>query len=96
MPRLLLASIVPPHNDGASRVIIYRHLVNSVPFKMHEDSNGDFATNPLIHSKLKLPRLFEKVDIDRENPRSADICELKANIEKNILDKIMKTNIKSQ
>ena len=38
----------------------------------------------------------EKVEIDWENPRSADICELYENIEKNILDKIMKTNIKSQ
>jgi hypothetical protein len=38
----------------------------------------------------------EKVEIDWENPQSADICELKANIEKNILDKIVKTNIKSQ
>jgi len=67
--RVLLASIVPPHNDGGSRILMYRHLVERAPFDLHVASNADFADNLLIHTKLKLPWLVEKVRKSRFGPR---------------------------
>ena len=67
--RVLLASIVPPHNDGGSRILMYRHLVERAPFDLHVASNADFAENLLIHTKLKLPWLGEKVRKSRFGPR---------------------------
>jgi glycosyltransferase involved in cell wall biosynthesis len=66
--RVLLASIVPPHNDGGSRILMYRHLVERAPFDLHVASNADFADNLLIHTKLKLPWLVEKVRKSRFGP----------------------------
>lgn len=67
--RVLLASIVPPHNDGGARILMYRHLVGHAPFDLHVASNADFADNLLIHTKLKLPWLVEKVRKSRFGPR---------------------------
>jgi glycosyltransferase involved in cell wall biosynthesis len=67
--RVLLASIVPPHNDGGSRILMYRHLVERAPFDLHVASNADFAENLLIHTKLKLPWLGERVRKSRFGPR---------------------------
>jgi glycosyltransferase involved in cell wall biosynthesis len=67
--RVLLASIVPPHNDGGARILMYRHLVERAPFDLHVASNADFADNLLIHTKLKLPWLVEKVRKSRFGPR---------------------------
>lgn len=68
-PRVLLASIVPPHNDGGSRILMYRHLVERLPFELHVASNADFADNLLIHTKLKLPWIVEKIRKSRFGPR---------------------------
>jgi len=67
--RVLLASIVPPHNDGGSRILMYRHLVERSPFELHVASNADFADNLLIHSRLKLPWPVEKLRKSRFGPR---------------------------
>lgn len=67
--RVLLASIVPPHNDGGSRILMYRHLAERAPFNLHVASNADFANNLLIHTKLKLPWFVEKVRKSRFGPR---------------------------
>lgn len=67
--RVLLASIVPPHNDGGARILMYRHLVERAPFDLHVASNADFEDNLLIHTKLKLPWLVEKVRKSRFGPR---------------------------
>ena len=67
--RVLLASIVPPHNDGGSRILMYRHLVERSPFKLHVASNADFADNLLIHTQLKLPWPMEKLRKSRFGPR---------------------------
>jgi glycosyltransferase involved in cell wall biosynthesis len=67
--RVLLASIVPPHNDGGSRILMYRHLVERSPFELHVASNADFADNLLIHTKIKLPWPVEKVRKSRFGPR---------------------------
>jgi glycosyltransferase involved in cell wall biosynthesis len=67
--RVLLASIVPPHNDGGSRILMYRHLVERAPFDLHVASNADFADKLLIHTKLKLPWFVEKVRKSRFGPR---------------------------
>jgi glycosyltransferase involved in cell wall biosynthesis len=67
--RVLLASIVPPHNDGGARILMYRHLVERNPFDLHVASNADFADNLLIHTKLNLPWPVEKVRKSRFGPR---------------------------
>jgi hypothetical protein len=67
--RVLLASIVPPHNDAGARILMYRHLVERAPFELHVASNADFADNLLIHTKLKLPWFVEKVRKSRFGPR---------------------------
>lgn len=67
--RVLLASIVPPHNDGGSRILMYRHLVERAPFDLHVASNADFADNLLIQTKLKLPWPVERIRKSRFGPR---------------------------
>ena len=67
--RVLLASIVPPHNDGGGRILMYRHLVERTPFELHVASNADFADNLLIHTHLKLPWPVEKLRKSRLGPR---------------------------
>lgn len=48
---------------------MYRHLVERAPFDLHVASNADFADNLLIHTKLKLPWLVERIRKSRFGPR---------------------------
>ena len=63
--RLLLVSIVPPHNDCGVRIVMHRHLVERKPFDLHVASNADFAEGLLIHTKLELPFPFQKIKKSR-------------------------------
>jgi hypothetical protein len=71
--RVLLVSIVPPRNDCGVRIVMYRHLVEREPFDLHVVSNADFADDLLIHTKLKLPYLFERIRKSRFGPRFAKL-----------------------
>ena len=53
--RMLVISIVPPHNDKGVRIVMYRHLVERSPFELHVASTAEFEENLLIHTHLKLP-----------------------------------------
>ena len=66
--RLMLVSIVPPHNDCGVRIVMYRHLVERKPFDLHVASNADFAEGLLIHTKLELPYPFQKIKKSRFGP----------------------------
>jgi len=59
--RVLLISMVPPRNDCGVRIVMYRHLIERCPFELHVASNADFADDLLIHTRLKLPWLVEKI-----------------------------------
>lgn len=67
--RVMLVSIVPPRNDCGVRIVMYRHLVDRDPFDLQVVSNADFADDLLIHTKLKLPYLFERLRKSRFGPR---------------------------
>jgi glycosyltransferase involved in cell wall biosynthesis len=67
--KVLLVSIVPPRNDCGVRIVMYRHLVEREPFDLHVVSNADFADDLLIHTKLKLPYLVERIRKSRYGPR---------------------------
>ena len=41
--RVLLVSIVPPHNDCGVRIVMYRQLVERSPFELHVASNSGFS-----------------------------------------------------
>ena len=66
--RLMLVSIVPPHNDCGVRIVMHRHLVERAPFELHVASNADFADGLFIHTKIELPFLFQKIKKSRFGP----------------------------
>ena len=67
--KVLLVSIVPPRNDCGVRIVMHRHLVERSPFDLSVVSNADFADDLLIHTKLKLPYLVERLRKSRFGPR---------------------------
>ena len=67
--KILLVSIVPPRNDCGVRIVMYRHLVERTPFELHVVSNADFADDLLIHTKLRLPYVIERLRKSRFGPR---------------------------
>jgi hypothetical protein len=69
--RLLLVSIVPPHNDCGVRIVMHRHLVERNPFELHIASNADFADDLLVHTSLRLPYLIDRLRKTRFGPRLA-------------------------
>ena len=69
--RLLLVSIVPPHNDCGVRIVMHRHLVERNPFELHVASNADFAEDLLVHTSLRLPYLIDRLRKSRFGPRLA-------------------------
>jgi len=69
--RLLLVSIVPPHNDCGVRIVMHRHLVERNPFELHVASNADFADDLLVHTRLRLPYLLDRLRKSRFGPRLA-------------------------
>lgn len=69
--RVLLVSIVPPHNDCGVRVVIYRHLVERNPFELHVASNADFANGLLVHTPLRLPYPIYRLKKSRFGPQVA-------------------------
>ena len=66
--KLMLVSIVPPHNDCGVRIVMHRHLVERSPFELHVASNADFADGLLIHTKIELPFPFQKIIKSRFGP----------------------------
>jgi glycosyltransferase involved in cell wall biosynthesis len=68
LPRVMLVSMVPPRNDCGVRIVMYRHLVERAPFDLHVASNADFADDLLIHTRLRLPWLVEKIRKSRFGP----------------------------
>lgn len=66
--RVLLASIVPPHNDCGVRIVMHRHLVESSPFDLHVASNADFADGLLVHTPLRLPYPIQRLKKSRFGP----------------------------
>jgi glycosyltransferase involved in cell wall biosynthesis len=48
---------------------MYRHLVEQSPFELHVASNADFAEGLLIHTKIELPFLFQKIKKSRFGPK---------------------------
>lgn len=66
--KLLLVSIVPPHNDCGVRIVMHRHLVERSPFQLHVASNADFADGLLIHTKIELPFAVQKIKKSRFGP----------------------------
>ena len=69
--RLLLVSIVPPHNDCGVRIVMHRQLVERFPFELHVASNADFADNALVHTRLRLPYFIHRIRKSRFGPRLA-------------------------
>ena len=68
-PRVLLISIVPPHNDCGVRIVMHRHLVERSPFELHLASNADSVGDPLVHTRLRLPYLIHRLRKSRFGPR---------------------------
>jgi glycosyltransferase involved in cell wall biosynthesis len=66
--RVMLISVVPPRNDCGVRIVMHRHLVERSPFELHVASNADFADDLLIHTKLQLPWLVQKLRKSRLGP----------------------------
>ena len=66
--KLMLVSIVPPHNDCGVRIVMHRHLVERSPFELHVASNADFADGLLIHTKIELPFPLQKIIKSRFGP----------------------------
>ena len=69
--RVLLVSIVPPHNDCGVRVVMHRHLVERDPFELHVASNADFADDLLVNTPLRLPYPIWRLRKSRFGPRVA-------------------------
>src|SRR4030095_13284818 len=70
-PRLLLVSIVPPHNDCGVRIVMHRQLVERSPFELHVASNADFVDDALVHTRLRLPYFVDRARKSRFGPRLA-------------------------
>jgi len=68
-PRVLLISLVPPHNDCGVRIVMHRHLVERNPFELHVASNADFADGLLVHTPLQLPYLIQRLRKSRFGPQ---------------------------
>ena len=64
----MLVSMVPPRNDCGVRIVMHRHLVERAPFELHVASNADFADDLLIHTKIKLPFVFQRLRKSRFGP----------------------------
>jgi hypothetical protein len=60
--------MVPPRNDCGVRIVMYRHLVEQVPFDLHVASSADFADDLLIHTRLQLPWVVDKIRKSRFGP----------------------------
>jgi len=69
--RVLLVSIVPPHNDCGVRIVMHRHLVARNPFELHVVSNADSVDGSLVHTPLRLPCLIQRLRKSRFGPRLA-------------------------
>jgi glycosyltransferase involved in cell wall biosynthesis len=69
--RILLASMVPPRNDGGSQLLMHRHLVERNPFELHVASSADYAQDLLVHTRLRLPYLVHRLRKSRFGPRLA-------------------------
>ncbi|MCU0780503.1 MAG: glycosyltransferase [Akkermansiaceae bacterium] len=69
--RVLLISIVPPHNDCGVRIVMFRHLVERQPFDLHVASTADFAEGLLIHTRLGLPGPLQRLRKSRAGPTLA-------------------------
>jgi|SRR5215831_16955830 len=69
--RVLLVSIVPPHNDCGVRIVMHRQLVEHSPFELHVASNADFADDLLVHTPLQLPYVIHRLKKSRFGPRLA-------------------------
>jgi len=69
--RVLLVSIAPPKNDWGVRVVMYRHLVEGNPFKLHVASTADFEDGVLVHTALRLPYPIQRLRKSRFAPRLA-------------------------
>jgi glycosyltransferase involved in cell wall biosynthesis len=67
--RVLLASIVPPQNDCGSRILMHRHLVANAPFELHVASNADYEENLLIHTRIRFPKVVERIRKSRFGPK---------------------------
>ena len=69
--RVLLVSIVPPHNDCGVRIVLHRHLVERNPFELHVASNADFADGILVQTPLRLPYPIYRLKKSRFGSRLA-------------------------
>lgn len=67
--RVLLASIIPPRNDGGCRILMHRHMVERTPFELHVASSADFANDLLVHTQLRLPYLVNRLRKSRFGPQ---------------------------
>ena len=69
--RVLLVSIVPPHNDCGVRIVMHRMLVERNAFELHVASNAEFADDLLVHTPLRLPYPTHRLRKSRFGPRLA-------------------------
>src|SRR6266436_9454973 len=69
--RLLLVSIVPPHNDCGVRIVMHRQLVERNPFELHVATNAALADDALVHTPLRLPYCIHRIRESRFGPRLA-------------------------
>ena len=69
--KVLLVSIVPPHNDCGVRIVMHRHLVERNPFELHVASNAEFADDLLVHTRLRLPHPLWRLRKTRFGPKLA-------------------------
>jgi glycosyltransferase involved in cell wall biosynthesis len=67
--RVLYVCMVPPRNDCGVRIVMHRHLVERAPFELHVASHADFADDLLIHTKLQLPYLLQRLRKSRFGPK---------------------------
>jgi len=51
------------------RIVMHRHLVERSPFELHLASNADSVGDPLVHTRLRLPYLIDRLRKSRFGPR---------------------------